>query len=768
MSAWRPLARISWREACECRLRSGAAVLLIALPVGAGVIAAEISHNTLGGGEQGAREEMGAADAIVTVTPYPSVRLGYSLGTSLRARPTAFEGRGRGRHAVRRDPRAVDIGRELPEGSVTIAAPQYGSTPLPSGGTALVLSVDASSPLIDGIVAIDAGRAPAGPSEAAVSAPIADILGLFDDDGRLRDDAELILGSGRLLHVVGLMGDNDAFGATSGAARILVTPSSGLLTDRTPPAYLADFPASAPPTPALVSSLATRGLAVMPRDIYFHPAAWDAGQSSPDAADPRSLKIGVVVGVAGMLEAVVVVASVFTVSVRRRLRRLGNLAAIGASPADLRRVLLLQGVIFGCGGAGVGVALGLIGFRAVLPAYEDMSNHTVWTDRIDLSAALSIAALGALSGIVACLLPARLLGTASVLETITGVSSAPPRRRRWTALALMVVVAGTSLLGVSFVWHARTASQPVADSTAPSLCAAVGLLLVVVGAGGLVPRAVRSLWNSGRGLPFSSRYALRTLGRNVTRTSTAVIALMTVVGIAVLASFSLESTASEQAADPTTPVHGTRVSVPAGVPGSPPEVARIEATMQTVFGSVRLQHVSNDAHGPNAPRFGRTLIFVASRTVTSDDLSDLAAYGLGFPMSRDVQDRYLASIRLAATGALALVVLIVVALVVGLAAAEGRREFQLLAAVGAGPWRARLLGSVQGLLIGLLGASIGALLGLGAGAALQAVGDSSPAVVPWADAGVALLAVSIVAGIAGALGSGPSSMPRLRPDLRRN
>jgi putative ABC transport system permease protein len=751
MTRWAPLTRVAWREARQRRLRSMAAVALIALPVGAGVVAAEISHNARWVGEQTARSEMGAADAVVTVTPYPSVRLSYGLGATLRWRPTVFKRHQDGRLPVRRDPAQVDIGDALPPGSVTTWMPHHGTTPMPAGGTALVLSADASSPLVAGIVSIAAGRAPATPAEAAVSAPMADTFDLVDDDGALRRNAELTLGDGHILDVVGVIGDNDAFGASTGAAaRILVPPSSTVLTTRHPAEFLAGFPGSAPRMHALVSSLAAHGIAVQPRDVYFHPTSWGAADPAADRPDRESLRLGVIVGVAGMLEAIVLIASVFTVSVRRRLRDLGNLAAIGASPADLRRILLLQGLMLGCGGTAVGVASGLAAFRAALPVYADVSHHTVWTHQLDVSAALAVGVLGALSGVVASMLAACRLGTATVLEAITGATRERAAHRVVPVLAAMTLVGGGCLVAIGLAWHARTASDPWPDSR-PALYAAAGLLLVAIGVGGLIPRGLRSIRDAGAGLPFSPRYALRSLARNVARTSTALVALMTMVAVAVLASFALASQAAGLSDDASTPPHGIHLSPLDRTGSSPEQVRQVQHLVEDVVGPVRRDN-ARYANRHNRDHHRRELDFVASRTVTSDDVAELEAHGFSV-RSRDVDDRLIATVRLAVPAALTLLVLVVVALVVGLASAEGRAEASVLAAVGAEPAQGRRLGYLQGLLLGLIGAAAGAALGAVGAAVLQAVGaGTGPATVPWPDAGLALVAVPVIAGVAGAVG----------------
>jgi putative ABC transport system permease protein len=93
--------------------------------------------------------------------------------------------------------------------------------------------------------------------------------------------------------------------------------------------------------------------------------------------------------------------------------------------------------------------------------------------------------------------------------------------------------------------------------------------------------------------------------------------------------------------------------------------------------------------------------------------------------------------------------LLVVGVAVALAAAESRDDGATLAAVGAGPWRRRSMGAMHGLFLGLVGAGLGAVVGVPAGAALTQVDGLSGVVVPWLATAGTLLVVLVSAPVAG-------------------
>ena len=90
---------------------------LVALPVLVGVTAAQFHHNTQWDGERAARYSMGAADALVQITPFERTRVTYWPG-DMGFRPAAFTRDEQGkRHPVRRDRSSIDLAALLPEGS---------------------------------------------------------------------------------------------------------------------------------------------------------------------------------------------------------------------------------------------------------------------------------------------------------------------------------------------------------------------------------------------------------------------------------------------------------------------------------------------------------------------------------------------------------------------------------------------------------------------------------------------------------------------------
>jgi len=142
------------------------------------------------------------------------------------------------------------------------------------------------------------------------------------------------------------------------------------------------------------------------------------------------------------------------------------------------------------------------------------------------------------------------------------------------------------------------------------------------------------------------------------------------------------------------------------------------------------------------------LLFRTSAPVTEAQLDRLEVYGVS-AWSEDPQRLLTERMQFAGLGVAGLLSLVVVGVAVAMAAAESRDDVATLAAVGAGPWRRRSMGAMHGLFLGLVGAGLGAAVGVPAGAALTQL-DGLPGVdVPWLATAGTMLVVALAAPVAG-------------------
>ena len=112
-------------------------------------------------------------------------------------------------------------------------------------------------------------------------------------------------------------------------------------------------------------------------------------------------------------------------------------------------------------------------------------------------------------------------------------------------------------------------------------------------------------------------------------------------------------------------------------------------------------------------------------------------------------------------GVAGFVTLVGVAISVALSAAEGRADLATLAAVGAPPRRRRALAAAQALLVAGVGCALGVAFGVFVAYTARATTGSPEFVIPWANLGLTLIVVPLLAVAVAALFT-PSRLPLVR------
>ena len=226
------------------------------------------------------------------------------------------------------------------------------------------------------------------------------------------------------------------------------------------------------------------------------------GLGSIVSAYPDDLSTGVLIAGLGLLEVVLLVGPAFAVGVRRRRRDLALVAVAGGDAAQLRRVVLADGVVLGVLGAAVGLLVGVGAAFVGRPLVEQY-------------------VFGARFGRVPLL--ARRAGLARWRSRCwPGCSPrshrrGPPRGRMSSPGSPGDVPAGSSdpLVGprVSLVVGGAALAAFGATRTSPAVIL-TGLILGELGLVCCTPTLIGALARLGRVLPLAPRIALRDASRN--------------------------------------------------------------------------------------------------------------------------------------------------------------------------------------------------------------------------------------------------------------
>ncbi|MDG4808410.1 ABC transporter permease [Micromonospora sp. WMMD1120] len=501
IGSWRAALRIARRESRRSPRRTGLVLAMIALPVAAlAFLAASYDMAELTPGERVDRR-LGVADAELqwlSTGPVGQDEWGegwYTQGGAPPARVTAAQ-----------------ITALLGPGSrVTEVRPHV---PLTLRGPDRDVRVegrvlDLNDPLARGLVRFRAGRAPQQPGEVAVSPALLRRLDL-----RLGQAVTLTDGSAAY-PVVGVVEFPDDLGSV-----VALHPGAVPPTGPQPGSvWLADVPGAV--DAALVSRLNARGVVVAAR----HPDDRAGGNRTwfglVGYSGANDLSTGVLIAGLGLLEVVLLVGPAFAVGVRRRRRDLALVAVAGGDAAQLRRVVLADGVVLGVLGAAAGLLVGVGAAFAGRPLMEEyvfgarFGGYRCWPAALVLLGGVAV-----LAGVLAALAPAWTAARQDVSAGLAGRRTPPTSRVRWLLVGLALAAGGAGLAAFG------------ATRTSPAVIL-TGLILGELGLVCCTPTLIGALARLGRVLPLAPRIALRDASRNRAAAAPAICAVMAAVASSV-------------------------------------------------------------------------------------------------------------------------------------------------------------------------------------------------------------------------------------------
>ncbi|MBK3573351.1 FtsX-like permease family protein [Streptomyces sp. MBT65] len=219
-----------------------------------------------------------------------------------------------------------------------------------------------------------------------------------------------------------------------------------------------------------------------------------AAQPGIDSVSTETLSTSAsVVGGYGTLLVFFAVASTLTVNVRQRSRELETLRCSGATPAQLKRMVVGEAVAVALLGAVLAVGPAMLGGRALLGVFQD-------SGQVARSVDYSFGPFALQSGLGITLLAA---AGAAFLAVRRATRGRRQRGRARTFLAYAALVAGVVSVSVTFAFSATDAALMAAP--------AYGAILLSVGLALLAPRLLKGLLDRLRLAGASGWLAVRIL-----------------------------------------------------------------------------------------------------------------------------------------------------------------------------------------------------------------------------------------------------------------
>lgn len=461
----RATLRIARRNAARSRWRSLLVSLLVLLPVAAMVGAVTVLQTTTPSSERVATGEMGGAD-LIAQSELPG-------GTEAGLRSA------------------------LPAGSrLERMFSESGRLVLPGRMIAVTLRSINLDGLGHGMLTVVEGRAPSGADEVAITRSVAQVTGAGVGGSVIVDG----VGSRR---VVGIVEDP----LNLRARVVLEAPIAAAALPADKVAWLVALPHGETGGPLLSNPDGGASTFVMNLRSAFTASSYDQRPGF------------MVIGGLALVEAALVAAAAFAVSVRRRQRELGLLAATGAEPRHLATSVLAEGFVLGGLGAAGGVIFGLAGAIASSPWLDDLSNHRNPPVGIDPVWVLIAAAIGMLAALLAALAPAQTAARVPVLAALSGRRPpvAPARRTLRLGLVMITIAVVMTSGGAAIFRDGRGAGMYLI---------LVGAILGTLGLGACSPWLLERFERPAARLPISMRIAFRDAARARSRTGPIVTALL--------------------------------------------------------------------------------------------------------------------------------------------------------------------------------------------------------------------------------------------------
>ena len=482
-SSSRAILRIARRNILQSRWRSLLVAFLVMLPVAAMVGASSVLQAATPTAERTVTHRLGTADLLVAPNgagaTIEALRAGLPPGS--RVEPfMALEGR------------LVLPGREV---------------------SVILRSMDIDG-LARGMLTMVDGRAPRNPGEVAISAPVASLAGVAIG-------APITLTGLGSPTVVGLVEDpfdlrlrvvlQDVSPAVAAQARQEVSWLVGLPPGADASGFQAGQSQALASTPDSAFQVTTRAQETMQSE-------------SPTATI-------VVLGGLALLEAALVASAAFAVSIRRRQRELGLLAATGAEPRQLAGVVIADGLLLGGLGALVGAVVGLAGALAVSPWLDQLTDRRNPSVGIDPVMLIVAGGIGLVAALLAATVPGWTAARLPVLAALSGRRPAQAPARRTLSIGIVLIGVAIALTGIGATVRYRDIDGSTA--TLSLLLLLGGAVIGTLGFGACSPWLLERLEGPAARLPLSSRIALRDTARARSRNGPIVTAVLASVAATV-------------------------------------------------------------------------------------------------------------------------------------------------------------------------------------------------------------------------------------------
>lgn len=503
--SWRVAVRAAWRDLRKAKGRNVLIAVMVGVPVLLTVVVSVLTaSNSLTLQEQ-LPDELGNAQAVATY-------VGGDVMQDPRAETWGASTEGDDDDTTSVTQRATELS-QVTDGSISMVQRNYSTTVVvgDDGVKATLLAADARENGPAGLVDLDRGRLPEAKNEVMVSSALEKMGAEIGTSIEVGVNGQMeVVGIGRV-GVVTRQPSHRAVLGLPGAFEDAVNETSYLIDQSTPVTWQA------------VKQINAAGFVVRSKDVVAHPPAPDElypdeelGVSSSTASAETALVMIAVTAI--VIQIVLLAGPAFAVGVRRQRRDLALLAATGASPKQVRRMVLGQAVVIGLASCLAGAVLGLAVAALLVRFSPDVIDQAAFGpfEVPWLPIVISIV-LGVGASAVAAYVPARQASRQEVAAVLAGRRGVVRSSRGWPVVGAILAAGG--LTGCFTLGRQAGGESFVAAST----------IAIVIGFVLLTPMVIGVVGRLGAVLPLSLRLALRDTSRQRARSAPAIAAVMAAV-----------------------------------------------------------------------------------------------------------------------------------------------------------------------------------------------------------------------------------------------
>ncbi|MFT8638783.1 ABC transporter permease [Bifidobacterium sp.] len=234
-----------------------------------------------------------------------------------------------------------------------------------------------------------------------------------------------------------------------------------------------------------------------------------------------------------------IIANTFSMIVRESMRGYALLRSVGASPSQVFLTVVIQAIVLGVVGSGIGIGLGWGMIKLIVYGISQSGSTLTGSSNPTVPDMIVGVIVGVAVSLIGAALPARHASLAPPLQAMNETVNPEKPTRVRGILGFAMIVFGVGFWALSWILSNDGKQTPWdwLNSTNPAISLGIGAALILLGTIVMAPAIVQPVsrilgWMPSLAFPVTGRLASRNLARSKRRTANTAAALF--VGVAIV------------------------------------------------------------------------------------------------------------------------------------------------------------------------------------------------------------------------------------------